>query len=126
MSLIRLSILRHKGYIKRVPLAVFEDYKSNQFHKVLIFFRSSGNFPDHLESFQAMQKLSRPSRNIPKSSENVFVFQCKQFKVGLGHLVLGRKSHPVETNKIILDECSTVVEIDHVRNLIDCLERKNG
>ena len=29
-------------------------------------------------------------------------------------------------NKIILDECSTVVEIDHVRNLIDCLERKNG
>ena len=82
VSLIRLSILRHKGYIKRVALAVFEDYKSNQFHKVLIFFRSSGNFPDHLESFQAMQKLSRPSRNIPKSSENVFVFQCKQFKVG--------------------------------------------
>ena len=32
----------------------------------------------------------------------------------------------VETNKIILDECSTVVEIDHVRNLIECLERKNG
>ena len=31
-----------------------------------------------------------------------------------------------EINKIILDECSTVVEIDHVRNLIDCLERKNG
>ena len=29
-------------------------------------------------------------------------------------------------NKIILDECSTVVEIDHVRNLKDCLERKNG
>ena len=28
-------------------------------------------------------------------------------------------------NKIILDECSTVVEIDHARNLIDCLERKN-
>ena len=24
-------------------------------------------------------------------------------------------------NKIILDECSTVVEIDHVRNLKDCL-----
>ena len=49
-----------------------------------------------------MQKLSRPSRNIPKSSENVFVFQCKQFKVGLGHLVLGRKSHPVEKNKDII------------------------
>ena len=32
----------------------------------------------------------------------------------------------INNNKIILDECSTVVEIDHVRNLKDCLERKNG
>ena len=31
-----------------------------------------------------------------------------------------------EINKIILDECSTVVEIDHVRNLIVCLKRENG
>ena len=36
------------------------------------------------------------------------------------------KAPKSKENKIILDECSTVVEIDHVRNLIDCLERKNG
>ena len=39
---------------------------------------------------------------------------------------LERRKGDLKRNKNILDECSTVVEIDHVRNLIDCLEKKNG
>ena len=55
---------------------------------------------------------------IPAILENI-----EYISVGLSsYACLGN----VHTNKIILDECSTVVEIDHVRNLKDCLERKNG
>ena len=43
------------------------------------------------------------------------------FQIKLGFLLM---TGAVFYNKIILDECSTVVEIDHVRNLIRLLRKE--
>ena len=54
------------------------------------------------------------------------VYFCKMYPTCVSSKLCEFILQYVNLNKIILDECSTVVEIDHVRNLKDCLERKNG
>ena len=79
----------------------------------------------HLFNLVVKRSESTLVGNVPVQDDvNPFRKSSKGLVGAIIHRINLARDH--QDNKIILDECSTVVEIDHVRNLIDCLERKNG